>query len=36
VSAVTVGSRWAVRQRKAQRYLGEGQREIVTGSFGNP
>ena len=36
LSAVTLRSRLAVHQRKAQRHPGEGQREIITGSFGNP
>ena len=36
VSAVTLRSRVAVHQRNAQRHPGEGQREVITGSFGNP
>ena len=36
LSAVTLRSRLAVHQRKAQRHPGEGQRHIITGSFGNP
>ena len=36
LSAVTLGSRLAVHQRNAQRHPGEGQREVITGSFGNP
>ena len=36
LSAVTLRSRLAVHQRKAQRHPGDGQREIITGSFGNP
>jgi hypothetical protein len=35
LSAVTLRSRLAVHQRDAQRHSGEGQRHIVTGSFGN-
>jgi hypothetical protein len=31
-----VTARWAVQQRMAQRHPGEGQYEIITGSFGNP
>ncbi len=31
-----LGSRWTVHQRMAQRHPGEGQYEIITGSFGNP
>jgi hypothetical protein len=36
LSAVTLGNRWAVHQRVAQRRPGEGQYEIITRSFGNP
>ena len=36
LSAVTLGSRVAVHQRKAQRHPGEGHREVIAGSFGNP
>ena len=35
LSPVTLRSRWAVHQRKAQRHLGIRQREVITGSFGN-
>ncbi len=35
LSPVTLGSRLMVHQRNAQRRPGEGQREVITGSFGN-
>jgi hypothetical protein len=34
--AVTLRRRLAVHQRMVQRHPGEGQYEIITGSFGNP
>jgi len=36
LSAIMLRGRLSVRQRKAQNHLGEGQREILSGSFGNP
>src|SRR4029077_17587140 len=36
LSAVTLAGSPAVHQRKTQRHPGDGQSEIVTGSFGNP
>jgi hypothetical protein len=33
--AVTLRSRLAVHQRNAQRRPGNGQREVITGPFGN-
>jgi hypothetical protein len=33
---VMIRIRVAVYQRNAQRHPGEGQREVITGSFGNP
>jgi hypothetical protein len=34
--AGTIRNRWAVHQCMAQRQPGEGQRNVITGSFGNP
>ena len=36
LSASTLCSPVAVHQRMAERQPGDGQREIITGSFGNP
>jgi len=36
LSAVTLRSRVAVHQRKPQRHPGVGQRDVITGSFGDP
>src|ERR1700722_11587635 len=36
LSAIALGSGSAVHQRNTQRHPGEGQRQVITGSFGNP
>jgi hypothetical protein len=36
LSAITLGGRVVVHQRKAQRRPGVRQSEVITGSFGNP
>ena len=35
LSALTLGSRVAVHQRKAERHPGEAQRVVITGAFGD-